>query len=325
MRKISYSCMGNGYMYIHYYISSLKYRYRDFNTDNYRLPQWYSNARYTMGEQCTNYISQGRYFWFSLQSVCWKIILFVFGKNNIEHTLDIIKQNAGNIQSILTNQISSITSGGISIVSAVWWALANWVLIWVTVFMMVLERKAIGNFILEISPTSLDRYLRKHYVQIQHICTAWIRATLILSGSIFFTTYIGLSIVEWIFNFETNRTFTLALIGGIMEFVPYVWPLISFIPAVIIWLWISWKVALIISILYLTIQQIESNFFVPYVMSKSLNLSPFLVYTVMLAGASLGGILGIILAIPIAWVVRVIYTEHRKKTSIKNNIITEEE
>ena len=74
----------------------------------------------------------------------------------------------------------------------------------------------------------------------------------------------------------------------------------ALIPAVIIGLGISWKVAGIITILYLIIQQIENNFLVPYVMSKSLNLSPFLVFIVMLAGASLGGILGIILAIPIA-------------------------
>jgi len=89
---------------------------------------------------------------------------------------------------------------------------ANWTLVAITVFMMVLERKTIGNFILEISPTSLDKYLRKHYTQIQNICTAWMRATLILSGSIFLTTYIGLSLVEWIFDFNTNRTFTLAII-----------------------------------------------------------------------------------------------------------------
>jgi predicted PurR-regulated permease PerM len=278
--------------------------------------QWVNNAQII-------YLKEG-ISGFHFHPYAEKIILFVFGEKNIEHTLDIIKQNAWNIQAILTNQIWSITSGGISVVSAVGWAVANWTLVAITVFMMVLERKTIGNFILEISPTSLDKYLRKHYTQIQNICTAWMRATLILSWSIFLTTYVGLSLVEWIFDFNTNRTFTLAIIWWIMEFIPYVWPLIALIPAVIIGLGISWKVAGIITILYLIIQQIENNFLVPYVMSKSLNLSPFLVFIVMLAGASLGGIIGIILAIPIAWVVRVIYTEHRKRTSIKENIVTEE-
>jgi predicted PurR-regulated permease PerM len=56
---------------------------------------------------------------------------------------------------------------------------------------------------------------------------------------------------------------------------------------VIIGLGISWKVAFIIVVLYVIIQQTENNILVPYVMSKSLDLSPFFVFIVMLLGASL--------------------------------------
>lgn len=51
---------------------------------------------------------------------------------------------------------------------------------------------------------------------------------------------------------------------------------------------------------------------VPYVMSKSLNLSPFFVFIIMLVGASLGGILGVILAVPIAGICKVVYSEYMK-------------
>jgi predicted PurR-regulated permease PerM len=73
------------------------------------------------------------------------------------------------------------------------------------------------------------------------------------------------------------------------------------------------KAAFIITILYIIIQQIENNFLVPYVMSKSLDLSPFLVFIVMFIGASLGGIMGIILAVPLTGIARVIYVEYMKK------------
>ena len=86
----------------------------------------------------------------------------------------------------------------------------------------------------------------------------------------------------------------------------------AFIPAFIIGLGISWKAAFVIIGLYIAIQFTENNFLVPKIMSKALDLSPFLVFVVMLAGASLGGILGIILAVPIAGVARVIYGEYRK-------------
>jgi predicted PurR-regulated permease PerM len=259
-----------------------------------------------------------------------KIIILVLGENNIEHTLDIIKQNAGNIQSVITTQISSLTSGGISVVSAVGGVVANWGLVAITTFLMVLERKRIGRFLLDIAPDNIEKYLQSHYLSIQSVTTSWMKATLILSVSIFVTTYLWLHLLEFIMNlgfmhdflgieeFSIDQKFTLAIIGGIMEFIPYVGPLIALIPAAIIGLGISWKVAIGVIALYLIIQRIENDVLVPYVMSKALDLSPFLVFVVMLGGATLGGILGIILAVPVAGVVRVIYGEYIRKRDDKS-------
>lgn len=80
-------------------------------------------------------------------------------------------------------------------------------------FTMALERHNIGRFILNIAPDNIEAYLVKHYKEMQTTLNAWIKAMLILSFSIFFITYIGLTIVELIFGFDTERTFTLALIG----------------------------------------------------------------------------------------------------------------
>lgn len=165
---------------------------------------------------------------------------------------------------------------------------------------MVLERKNISHFILTALPANISSFLHTHYVHIQHVCNAWIKATLILSGSIFVVTYVGLLILQFVFGIDTEKTFTLAIISGIMEFIPYIGPIIALIPALIIGLGLGWKAALTITILYIIIQRIENDFLVPYVMSKSLDLSPFLVFIVMIIGASLGGILGIILAVPVA-------------------------
>lgn len=260
-----------------------------------------------------------------------KIIRLVFWEANIEHTLDIIKQNAGNIQSVVTTQISSLTSGSISIVSAVGGVVANWVFIAIMTFLMVLERRKIGNLILSLAPEHFDMYLKNHYRSVQDVCNSWIKATLILSVSIFIVTYLGLSLLEFMLNtdflqnllqikpFEIENKFSLALIGGIMEFIPYIWPLIALIPAAIIGLGISWEVALAITLLYLVIQRIENDFLVPYVMSKALDISPLFVFIIMIAWASLGGILGIILAVPMAWVAKVIYTEYQDKKTLSSS------
>ncbi len=251
--------------------------------------------------------------WFHFHPYIEKWIVLIFGEKNIEHTLDIIKQNIWNIQSILTSQISSITSSGISVVSTVSSVVWSWALVMVTSFLMVLERKEIWKFILDVCPPKVDLYLRNHYYSIQRVCSSWIKATLVLSVSIFIATYMWLFLVEWLFDFSTEKRFTLALIWWIMEFIPYVWPLIALIPAVIIGLGISWQATIALIVLYLVIQRIENDALVPYVMSKALNLSPFLVFIVMIIGASIWGILWIILAVPVAGVAKVIYEDYRNR------------
>ncbi len=263
-----------------------------------------------------------------------RTIRLVFWEANIEHTLNIIKQNAGNIQSMITNQISSLTSGSISIVSAVGGVVANWAFIAIMTFFMVLERRKISNLLLSLAPAHFDIYLKNHYRSVQNVCNSWIKATLILSVSIFVVTYLWLSLLEFMLNtdflqnllniepFQIENKFSLALIGGIMEFIPYIGPLIALVPAAIIGLGIWWEVALAITILYLIIQRIENDFLVPYVMSKALDISPLFVFIIMIAWASLGGILGIILAVPIAWVAKVIYTEYQDKKNSSSPIKT---
>jgi predicted PurR-regulated permease PerM len=240
-------------------------------------------------------------------------IQFVFDSKNIDHTLAFIRDNAGNIQSLITGQLSNLTNGGVLILSSVGGAFFDWILIAIMTFLMALERRTIGNFILSIAPDSIEDYLIRHYREIQATLNAWIKAMLVLSLSIFTITYISLTLVEVIFGFDTGRTFTLALISGVMEFIPYIGPILALVPALIIGLGISWQVALAITILYIIIQQTENNILVPYVMSRSLDLSPFLVFVVMLVGATLGGILGIILAVPITAIGRVFYMSYRDR------------
>lgn len=249
---------------------------------------------------------------FGLSPYIERFILFLFNEHNIDQTLSFIRDNAGNIQNIITTQLSILTSGGFSIISSVGGVFFNWVLIAIMTFLMTLERRNIGQFILDIVPKNIELYLVKHYTEIQFTLNSWIKAMLTLSFSIFFITYISLTFIELIFNFDTNQTFTLALISGVMEFIPYIGPILALIPALIIGLGISWKIALAITILYIIIQQVENNILVPYVMSRSLNLSPFLVFIVMIIGASLWGILGIILAVPFAAICRVIYGSYKK-------------
>lgn len=98
----------------------------------------------------------------------------------------------------------------------------------------------------------------------------------------------------------------LGLLAGVMEFVPSVGPVVAAIPAVLVaffqgshWLPLSnlWFAVLVLGI-YLLIQQIEGNVLLPRVLGRSLNLHPMVVLVAVIAGGSLAGILGVVLAAP---------------------------
>lgn len=58
----------------------------------------------------STYATQGIHG-FGLSPYIERAIVFLFNEKNIDQTLSFIRDNAGNIQSVITTQLSSITSG----------------------------------------------------------------------------------------------------------------------------------------------------------------------------------------------------------------------
>jgi len=101
----------------------------------------------------------------------------------------------------------------------------------------------------------------------------------------------------------------LAILGGILEIIPTVGPIISVVPAVAIaFLASPWK-ALTVIIAYVLIQQLEGHILVPLIMKKAVSLNPVFTIFALLIGAKLGGILGAIIAVPMLAVIFVILEE----------------
>lgn len=91
-----------------------------------------------------------------------------------------------------------------------------------------------------------------------------------------------------------------------MEFIPYIGPFLALLPALAIVASMGMTPVVSILVLYIIIQQAENNIIVPMVMSKALNLPPFLIILVMTVMASLFGIAGILLAIPFAAILQIL-------------------
>jgi len=101
----------------------------------------------------------------------------------------------------------------------------------------------------------------------------------------------------------------LALLGGILEIVPYIGPTLSVIPAFLIALTISPLVAVGVLLAYVAIQQIENHIIVPLLMKKAVGLNPVVIILVLLIGGKLAGVAGLILAVPLTAAVSVVWND----------------
>ncbi len=136
----------------------------------------------------------------------------------------------------------------------------------------------------------------------------WVRGQLLLGASIFLATVIGLTILTVIGFSEFGQfTLVLALIAGLLEFVPIIGPIIAAVPAILIGLSISFPAAAAAALLYIAIQQLENNLLVPKVLGDAIELHPAVMIVALVAGGALFGIGGAILAAPVVAAGRDLY------------------
>ncbi|PFO03614.1 AI-2E family transporter [Bacillus sp. AFS076308] len=111
------------------------------------------------------------------------------------------------------------------------------------------------------------------------------------------------SLLFWIFHL--NYPLLLGLIVGATNVIPYFGPIIGAVPAVIIAATISMKLVIITIVIVFGLQFLEGNILSPYIVGKSLHMHPLLIMAALTTGGEVGGILGLILAVPILAVLKV--------------------
>ena len=122
-----------------------------------------------------------------------------------------------------------------------------------------------------------------------------------------------------------------AFVAGLLTFIPNIGPVVSVIPPTILGLLEApWKGAAVI-LLYILIQQIESNLLTPMVMKRQVSLLPAIALISQLVCGILFGFLGLFLALPLTVIVQVwleelvvkdVMNNWRKRTSIGRRVLT---
>ncbi len=138
-----------------------------------------------------------------------------------------------------------------------------------------------------------DEYF-KIWRRIRRKISFWFLGQIILMSFIGLATYIFLGLI-----LKVKYGLLISLIAGILEAVPILGPTVTLIFASTIVFLENPSYILPTIIFFILLQQLENYFLVPLVMRKALSLNPLLIILGILIGAKIGGILGIIIIIPI--------------------------
>ena len=180
------------------------------------------------------------------------------------------------------------------------------VLVLVLSVYLLVYGKDIGNLARRIMPPGDGTPEDDYPLLVQRAVAGYLR------GQVLFSLLMGAGATAalWLFGvlgiFPQGRTYALffGVFYGLMELVPYVGPILGALPVVLVALFHSPVTALWVALLFIGLQQIEGHVVAPQVFGHSLRINPILIILALLLGAQLYGIVGALVALPIAAILR---------------------
>jgi predicted PurR-regulated permease PerM len=121
-----------------------------------------------------------------------------------------------------------------------------------------------------------------------------------LKGQAIAMVVVGLLTGFGLWWLEMPSAFTLGLLAGVLEFIPFAGPIIAAVPAILLALSVSPELTFWVVLLYVAVQQFEGNLLTPLVQQYAVDLPGAVLLFSLIGFGSLFGTLGIILAAPLA-------------------------
>jgi len=223
-----------------------------------------------------------------------------------EHQL--VQQIVGNMQALQQTfvdiglwqeTVRGATSGGggsiFSTVSGFFGGIFSLILVLVITYYMVVQDEPLKKIIRSLAPDEYVPYITQLIGKMRDKLGAWMRGQLILSLVVGLLVFVGLGLLH------VKYAAALALIAALLEFVPYLGPTLAAVPALIFAFVQGGPVLFFfVLILYIVIQQLENHLLIPKIMQRTVGLNPVVSIVAILVGWKLAGVLGALLAIPVA-------------------------
>ena len=218
------------------------------------------------------------------------------GETALETLRSNVVEGSGDVLSFARDLVTVLVEAGFAVI-----------LILVIAIYMLLYGTQIGGLVRRLMPPGDGTPDDDYPIRVQKAVFGYVR------GQLTFSLVMGLSAgaALWVFGalgiFPAGQTYAVffGVFYGVMELVPYVGPVIGSAPAILVALFQGEPLtALWLALLFLVLQQLEGHVVAPQIFSHSLRINPLVVILVLLLGGHLEGIVGAIVALPIAAIAR---------------------
>ncbi len=204
-------------------------------------------------------------------------------------------QTFNDLTQLLMNGLAQSSKGVVSAVTAFLGGVYSTIFILTAAFFLSLENSAPEKILTLLSPKKYEENVAALFKRSQQKVSGWFGARIIAC------LFVGVGSFAIFYVFGIKYAFILALLAGILNFVPYIGPLIT-AALLIVFVAVSsgsWFVILYVLIAATAIQSIENNLLTPLLMKKMVDIPPVLVLISLLVGAKLFGFLGVIFSVPV--------------------------
>lgn len=173
----------------------------------------------------------------------------------------------------------------------------------ITTYYFLADSKLIYNKLLLVLPTDKRVIVKNINKNIDKILSRYILSQLLLCLIIGVLSFILLLILR------VKFPLVLSIINAVANIIPYFGPIIGGVPIIFIALTGSVTKGIIAAIGVILIQQVEGNFLAPKITGDSTNMHPIIIIILLVLGDKIGGVIGMVLIVPIAVIIKVIYDD----------------
>ncbi len=180
------------------------------------------------------------------------------------------------------------------------------ILIFVLSVYMLVYGESIGRLVRDVMPPGDGSVVDDFPLRVQRAVSGYIRGQLLFSIIMGTTAGLLLYLFGALGIFPDGRTYAVAFgaFFGAMELVPFIGPILGALPPILVALFTDPLTAVWVGLLFLALQQIEGHIVAPQIFSHALRINPLLVIFALLFGQAVYGLIGALLALPLAAVLR---------------------